>query len=179
MRARYFAIVAACTLLSGCAVGANYKRPELPLPASFRAPAPLPEPQAASLADLKWFEVFRDEALQELIRVALEENYDLRDAMTRVEQARANLGITRSNQGPQLDASNSVNFTRFSQGGAIPLPPGLSMHQNRDYVQAATSRLSFEIDLWGRLRLATEAARANLLNAEENRKVVVSTLVGE
>jgi outer membrane protein, multidrug efflux system len=179
MRASSFAIVAAYTLLSGCAVGANYKRPESPVPTSFRAPAPLPEPQAASLADLKWFEVFRDEALQELIRVALEQNYDLRDAMTRVEQARANLGITRSNQAPQLDASSSVNFTRISQGGSVPLPSGFSINQNRNYGQAGINLLSFEIDLWGRLRYATEAARANLLNAEENRKVVVSTLVSE
>ena len=62
MRASYLAIVAAHVLLSGCAVGPKYKRPELPVPTSFRAPEPLPEPQAASLADLKWFEVFRDEA---------------------------------------------------------------------------------------------------------------------
>jgi len=178
MHASYFAIVAACTLLSGCA-GPNYKRPELPVPTSFRAPGPLPEPQAASLADLKWFEVFRDEALQELIRVALAQNYDLRDAVTRVEQAGANLGITRSNQAPQLDASSSVNVTRFSKGGSVPLPSGFSINQNRNYGQAGINLLSFEIDLWGRLRRATEAARANLLNAEENRNVVISTLVSE
>jgi multidrug efflux system outer membrane protein len=179
MRASYFAIVAASALLSGCAVGPNYKRPELPVPTSFRAPEPLPEPQAASLADLKWFEVFRDEALQELIRVALAQNYDLRDAVTRVEQAQANLGITRSNQAPQLDASTSVNVTRFSRGGSVPLPSGVSIDPNRNYGQAGVSLLSFEIDLWGRLRRATEAARANLLNAEESRKVVVSTLVSD
>src|SRR6476469_3345648 len=103
MRARYFAVAAAAAMLAGCAVGPNYKRPQVGVPANFRAPAPLPEPQAASLADLKWFEVFHDEALQSLIRVALEQNYDLRDAVTRVEQARANLGITRSNQFPQVD----------------------------------------------------------------------------
>ena len=179
MRASYLAIVAAYALLSGCAVGPKYKRPELPVPTSFRAPEPLPEPQAASLADLKWFEVFRDQALQELIRVALSQNYDLRDAVTRVEQARANLGITRSNQAPQLDASGSFNSTRLSQGGSVPLPSGFSINQNRNYGQAGINLLSFEIDLWGRLRRATEAARANLLNAEENRKVVVSTLVNE
>ena len=116
MRASYLAIVAAHALLGGCAVGPKYKRPELPVPTNFRAPEPLPEPQAASLADLKWFEVFRDQALQELIRVALSQNYDLRDAVTRVEQARANLGITRSNHAPQLDASGSFNSTRLSQG---------------------------------------------------------------
>jgi NodT family efflux transporter outer membrane factor (OMF) lipoprotein len=179
MRASCLAIVAAYVLLSGCAVGPNYSRPALPVPVSFRAPDPLPEPQAASLADLKWFEVFRDQGLQDLIRAALLQNYDLRDAVTRVEQARANLGITRSNQVPQLDASGSLNVTRTSQGGAVPLPSGFSINQNRNYGQAAINLLSFEIDLWGRLRRATEAARANLLNAEENRKAVVSTLVSE
>jgi multidrug efflux system outer membrane protein len=179
MRASYLAMVAAYALLSGCAIGPNYKRPELPVPTSFRAPDPLPEPRAASLADLAWFEIFRDQGLQELIRVALSQNYDLRDAVTRVEQARANLGITRSNQVPQLDASGSLNVTRSSQSGSVPLPSGFSINQNRNYGQAAINLLSFEIDLWGRLRRATEAARANLLNAEENRKAVVSTLVSE
>ena len=70
-------------------------------PATFRAPTAQPTPEAASLADLKWFEVFKDEKLQELMRTALVQNYDLRDAVARVEEARANLGITRSNQFPQ------------------------------------------------------------------------------
>src|SRR5579864_3756873 len=112
MRASYSAIAAAAVLLTGCMVGPNFKRPQVAVPANFRAPAPLPEPQAASLADLKWFEVFHDEALQSLIRVALEQNYDLRDAVTRVEQARANLGITRSNQFPQVDASGALEIGR-------------------------------------------------------------------
>src|SRR5215472_9446650 len=105
MRASYIAIAAAAALLTGCMVGPNYKRPQVAIPANFRAPAPLPEPQAASLADLKWFEVFHDEQLQELIRLALEQNYDLRDAVARVDEARANFGITRSNQLPQVNAS--------------------------------------------------------------------------
>ncbi|SPF46161.1 Outer membrane protein OprM [Candidatus Sulfopaludibacter sp. SbA4] len=179
MRASYLAIAAASALLTGCMVGPNYKRPQVAVPANFRAPAPLPEPQAASLADLNWFEVFHDEALQGLIRVALEQNYDLRDAVTRVEQARANLGITRSNQLPQVDASGSFNVTRSSRNGAIALPASIPFAQERNYGQAGLNLLSFELDLWGRLRRATEAARANLLNAEENRKAVVSTLVSE
>src|SRR5215831_16621622 len=77
-----------------------------------------------------------------------------------------------------LHASQSP-FTRFSQGGSVPLPSGFSINQNRNYGRAGVNLLSFEIDLWGRLRRATEAARANLLNAEENRKVMVSTLVSE
>src|SRR5215469_77221 len=179
MRASYLAIGAAAALLTGCAVGPNYQRPEVPLPTSFRAPVPLPENQAASLADLKWFEVFRDEQLQELIRVALVQNYDLLDAVTRVEQARANVGITRSNQLPQVNATADLEVTRLSRNGSFPLPQSFVTNQNRNWGQAGLSLLSFEIDIWGRLRRQTEAARANLLNAEENRKAVVSTLVSE
>jgi multidrug efflux system outer membrane protein len=147
--------------------------------AAFRAPSPLPEAQAASLADLKWFEVFHDVELQRLVRVALVQNYDLLDAMARVQEARANLGIARSNQLPQLDAANSLEFTRLSRNGQFPLPQSFVASQNRNWGQASLNLLSFEIDLWGRLRRATEAARANLLNAEENRKAVVSTLVSD
>jgi multidrug efflux system outer membrane protein len=139
----------------------------------------MPELQAASLADLKWFEVFHDDKLQQLVRVALEQNYDLLDASARVQEARANLGITRSNQLPQLDASGSLEFTRLSRDGQFPLPQSFVSGQNRNWGQATLNLLSFEVDLWGRLRRSTEAARANLLNAEENRKAVVSTLVSD
>jgi multidrug efflux system outer membrane protein len=149
------------------------------VPSNFRAPVPLPEPQAASLADLKWFEVFHDDKLQELIRVALVENYDLLDAVARVQEARANLGIVHSNQLPQVDASGALEFTRLSRDGQFPLPASFVTTQNRNWGQATLNLLSFEVDLWGRIRRATEAARANLLNAEENRKSVVSTLVSE
>jgi multidrug efflux system outer membrane protein len=139
----------------------------------------LPPPQAASLADLKWFEIFKDEKLQELTHTALVQNYDLRDAVARVQQARANLGITRSNQFPQFDASAAVNITRLSRDGQTPLPVSFVQQQNRTWGEASLNLLSFEVDIWGRLRRATEAARADLLNAEENRKAVVTTLVSD
>jgi multidrug efflux system outer membrane protein len=149
------------------------------IPENFRAPSPLPAPQAASLADLKWFEVFQDPQLQQLIRTALEHNYDLRDAVARVEEARANLGITRSNQFPQFGASGAVEINRLSRDGATPVPAALLPSQNRNFGEAALQLLSFEVDIWGRLRRATEAARANLLGADENRKAVVTTLVSD
>jgi outer membrane protein, multidrug efflux system len=93
--------------------------------------------------------------------------------------AEANLGITRSDQFPQVSASGDVNFTRLSRNGAFPLPPDLVPSQNRNWGQAQLNLLSFEVDLWGRLRRATEAARASLLSAEENRKAVVTTLVSD
>lgn len=176
---RRICLAACCTLLAGCTVGPNYKRPAVDVPASFRAPAPLPPSEAASLADEKWFEVFKDDELQALIRKALVANYDLRDAATRVEAARASLGITRSYQYPNFGATGNVDIDRLSRNGAEPLPPELLSNTNRNFGSAFLQLLSFEIDIWGRLRRATEAARANLLSAEENRKAVVTTLVSD
>lgn len=179
MRYSLVAIPLAAGLLTSCAVGPNYVRPTVQVPANFRAPDPLPPPQAASLADLKWFEVFKDEKLQELMRTALQQNYDLRDAVARVEEARANLGVTRSNQFPQAGANGALEITRLSRDGQTPLPTYFVPNQNRNWGQATLNLLSFEVDIWGRLRRSTEAARANLLNAEENRKAVVTTLVSD
>jgi NodT family efflux transporter outer membrane factor (OMF) lipoprotein len=178
MRGRTLPILIA-GLMAGCMVGPNYKRPVTAVPQSFRAPEPLPPAEAASLADLKWFEVFKDEKLQDLIRSALDRNYDLRDAVARVDEARASLGITRSNQLPNFGAGGSVEINRVSRDGATPIPPLLLPSQNRNFGTAALQLLSFEIDIWGRLRRATEAARANLLSAEETRKAVVTTLVSD
>ncbi|HLI82329.1 MAG TPA: efflux transporter outer membrane subunit [Bryobacteraceae bacterium] len=166
-------------LLAGCTVGPNYQRPKVAIPETFRAPSPLPAPEAASLADLKWFEVFRDPQLQSLIRAALAQNYDLRDAVARIEEARANLGVTRSNQFPQASASGALEVTRLSRNGAFPLPSSFVASQNRNWGQAGLNLLSFQIDLFGQLRRATEAARANLLNAEWNQKTVVTTVVSQ
>jgi multidrug efflux system outer membrane protein len=179
MNYRTTVLLIAAGWMTGCTVGPNYHRPAVQVPQTFRAPDPLPAPQATSLADLKWWDVFKDEKLQDLIRAALAANYDLRDAMARVEEARASLGVTRSNQFPQVGASGGLEFTRLSRGGQTPLPVSFQPSQNRNFGEAALSLLSFEVDIWGRLRRATEAARANLLSAEENRKAVVTTLVSD
>ena len=178
MRSTMLAVTAAIAL-TGCTVGPNYQRPALKTPDHFRAPDPLPPQQATSLADLKWFDVFKDEKLQELIRTALSANYDLRDAVVRVDAARASLSVTRSNQFPQLGASGAVEFNRLSRDGQTPLPSSFLHDQNRTFGEATLNLLSFEVDIWGRLRRATEAARANLLSADENRKAVVVTLVSD
>lgn len=179
MRTRTLLILAAL-ISGGCAVGPKYRRPDSLAPAAFRAPEPLlPQQQAASFANLKWFEVFQDPVLHDLIRMALQRNYDLRDAVARVEEARANLGISRSNQLPSVGVGASLDINRLSRGGATPLRPQLLPSQNRNFGTAALELLSFEIDIWGRLRLETEAARASLLGAEETRRAVVSTLVSD
>jgi multidrug efflux system outer membrane protein len=160
-------------------VGPNYARPSVAVPQTFRAPEPLPAPQAASFANLKWFEIFKDEKLQDLIHTGLAQNYDLRDAVARVEAARASLGITRSAQFPNFGASGAVEINRLSRDGATPLPPSIISSQNRNFGEGSLGRLSFEVDLWGKLRRATEAARASLLSADENRKAVITTLVSD
>jgi len=169
----------AAGLLTSCAVGPDYHRPAVQTPPAFRAPTSQPTPEAASLADLKWWEVFKDEKLQELIRTSLVENYDLRDAVARVEAARANLGITRSQQFPNAEVGGDLTTVRLSRNGQLPLPVSFVPSQNRTFGEVTLNLLSFELDIWGRLRRATEAARANLLGAEENRKAVVTTLVSD
>lgn len=175
-RALSAAVAIACV---GCTVGPDYKRPTLSVPANFRAPDPLSVAQGDSLANLKWFEVFKDEKLQELIRAALTSNFDLRDAVARVEEARAGLGIARSYQFPNFGASGNVQINRLSRDGETPLPPEFLPSQNRNFGEATVGLLSYEVDIWGKLRRATEAARASLLSAEEYRKAVITTLISD
>ncbi|MGA2113163.1 MAG: efflux transporter outer membrane subunit [Bryobacteraceae bacterium] len=176
---RHILVIGIVCISTACTVGPNYRRPSLATPQSFRVPDPLPPGQAESFADLKWFEVFKDEQLQSLIRQALQRNYDLRDAVARVEEARASLGITRSDQFPSFAVGAAAEINRVSRDGATPIPPELLSSQNRNFGTAALQLLSFEVDIWGKLRRATEAARANLLSADENRKAVVTTLVSD
>jgi outer membrane protein, multidrug efflux system len=163
------------SLVAGCTVGPKYSKPVVKTPDVFRGTDPNAAPDPASLADSKWFELFNDPQLQELIRTALVQNYDLRAAVARVDAARANLGITRSDQFPTLESGDQATSLRRSANGAFPLPPGTP--QNRTFATVMVNLLSFEIDVWGRLRRATEAARANLLATDETRKAVITTLV--
>src|SRR5206468_727126 len=121
----------------------------------------------------------KDDRLQDLIRTALVQNYDLRTAVANVEAERAVLGVTQSNQYPNVVVGGDVRFTRLSRDGAFPLPATFVPSQNRNWGEAFLGLLSFEVDVWGRLRRATEAALANLLSAEENRKVVMTTLIAD
>lgn len=166
-------------LLSGCLVGPNYRRPVVNAPRTFRGATTTSASESASLADLKWFEVFKDAQLQELIKTALARNYDLLSAVARVEQARAALNISRSNLYPSLAVGATISTNRPSRNGSLPLSPTFVPHPNRTFGEVALELVSFEVDMWGRLRRANEAARANLLAAEEARKAVITTLVSE
>jgi multidrug efflux system outer membrane protein len=180
MKKRASGAAALLMLLGGCMVGPDYQRPPVTAPGVFRGfPTPT-APDARSIADLKWFEVFSDEQLQELIRTALVQNYDLRDAIARVDAARANLGITRSNQFPNFGFGAEVPSTELSTNGQFTIPKGSSVFsRQRTYGEVSFNLLSFEVDIWGRLRRATEAARAELLATDWNRKTVITTLVSD
>jgi multidrug efflux system outer membrane protein len=178
MKTKWIAMMLIAGLLIGCrTVGPNYSRPLVKTPDAFRGADAPPSLDAGSLADLKWFEVFKDEQLQKLINEALESNYDLRAAVTRVDAARANVGITRADQLPNIGVNSNLTESRTSVNGSFPLPPGFE--QRRTFGGVALSLLTFEADVWGRLRSATKAARADLLATEENRRTVVTTLVSD
>jgi NodT family efflux transporter outer membrane factor (OMF) lipoprotein len=171
--------VVAAALAASCTVGPNYKRPVIQAPSSFRGDVPAPGGQAgsASLAEMKWFELFRDETLTQLVNVALQQNFDLRIAAERVLQARALFRITRADQFPSLDGSVDLNTSRFSREGANrAIPPGVS--RDVSYTQVGFS-LGWELDVWGRLRRLSESARAQYLATEEAQRGVITTLVGD
>jgi NodT family efflux transporter outer membrane factor (OMF) lipoprotein len=176
VRRQFFAAATMIILLNGCAVGPDYQRPPVTAPAVFRG-SPTPTPDAQSIADLKWFEVFQDEQLQELIRVALVQNYDLRDAVARVDAARANLGITQADQYPNFGVGADVTSVEQSRQGEFTIPKGTS--RQRTFGTVFLNLFTFEIDIWGRLRRATESARAQLLATDWNRKAVITTLVSD
>ncbi|MGC2401533.1 MAG: TolC family protein, partial [Acidobacteriaceae bacterium] len=158
-----------CGLLAGCMVGPNYHRPAVQTPAVYRdlSPNPQLQAQAASYADLPWWQVFKDPKLQELIRVALKQNYDLQLATERIVAARAELVITRSSLFPQVQGN--ANFS----GGKD------NTFQNTYNFLTLTTDAAFQLDFFGRLRRATQASRAQLLATEDARQTVILTLVSD
>ncbi len=164
-----FAAISASTVMIGCMVGPNYHRPAVPTPGVYRdlSDDSQAQGQAASFADLHWWQVFQDPRLQELIRTALKENYDLQLATERISAARAQVTITRSSLFPQVQANS--NFV----GGKDPTS------QSTYNILELTADAAFQLDLFGRLRRATEASRAQLLATEDARDTVVLTLVSD
>jgi multidrug efflux system outer membrane protein len=167
----FMALASILLLLAGCAVGPNYKRPATDVPTAYRGlpPDQTAQSESASLGDQKWWEVFQDEQLQQLIRTALQQNYDVRIAATRILEAEAVLGITRADQLPTVAGGASTANQRTPRSRVIPP------------IESSPSQVSlsfvWELDFWGRYRRATEAARANLLASQWARQEVISTLV--
>jgi outer membrane protein, multidrug efflux system len=162
-------MLAGCALAAGCAVGPNYHRPAVQTPATFRdvnGNQPV-DAQTASYADLPWWQVFQDPQLQELIRTALKQNYDLQIATERINAARAEVVVTRSSLFPQV--SGNGNFT----GGKE------NTFQTRYNFLTLTADAAFQLDFFGKLRRATEASRAQLLATQDAKQTVTLTLVSD
>ena len=171
--ARLFPVVfyAAGLVLTGCAVGPNYKRPNVDVPATYRGTADVDaaKPSSASLGDQKWWDVFQDPQLQKLIRTALQQNYDVRIAAARVLEAQAQVGITRAGQFPTLNAGAGITNLRDPAIGPIPA--------YELTLGGVSATAAWDLDFWGKYRRASEAARAQLLASEWARQEVNATLV--
>lgn len=155
-------------VLAGCAVGPDYKRPEVARPPAFREDA---SGKTNSLGDLPWWQLFNDAQLQSLIRIALTNNYDIRIAATRVEQARQVLAENRAGYFPQVSYLGTVGVGKNAiEGNAFP---GSSQTQWWEGI----ANVSWEVDVWGKIRRMNEAARAQYLSTEEARTNVMITLI--
>lgn len=167
---------AACLLaalaVTGCVSGPNYRRPAIETPEFHRGV--LTPSEAASLADRPWWEVFPDDALKTLLDESVRNNYDLRIAVARMEEFRARAGVARSEFYPQVQYSGGILHGRqsdFAPGGAANSPTGTVFQVNLG--------LSWEIDLWGRVRRLSEAALAQYLATDEARRGVLLSVVSE
>ena len=163
-----FAVALALLVAAGCAVGPDYHRPRTGVPAAYRFdPNPVPE----SFGDQGWWEIYQDPLLLELIAAALANNYDVRIAAARVDEARAMLGTARLQQLPQVSIAGGGQRARSS---AFELTPGEPAILNFFQLQGS---LSYEVDFWGKYRRASEAARAQLLASRYSHDDVAAGLV--
>src|SRR6202162_2413539 len=155
--------------LAGCMVGPKYHGPAVQTPAAYRdlAEDAQLQSQTASYADLPWWQVFQDPQLQELIRTAIKQNYDLQIATERINSSRAQVAITRSNLFPQVQGNG--DFSGGKEGN----------FQTKSNFLNLTADAAFQLDLFGKLRRATEASRAGLLATEDARQTVILTLVSD
>ena len=156
--------------LAGCAVGPNYKRPAVSVPTDYRAATPSPAAPVSSLGNENWWQVYQDPVLVQLIHTALQQNYDVRIAATRVLEAQAQVGITRADQLPSAGVGAGV----FSEGN-----PKVSNLFPAYEVNGGQLNLSviWNLDFWGKYRRQTEASRAQLLATEWGQRAVISSLV--
>jgi len=155
--------------LSGCAVGPDYERPQVESPDKWR----VDYAAAAEITNMRWWEQFEDPALNELIDIALKENWDVRIAAARVEEFAARVDMAFSEFLPQVDYQGG-GFRRRISPDDPNIANSIDRTANRYY---GVANLNWELDLWGRIRRSNEAARAELLAQEENRRTVILSLV--
>jgi len=157
-------------LLAGCAVGPNYKRPTVNLPTDYRAAIPAQTAEAASLGNEKWWDVYQDPVLAQLIHTAIQQNYDVRIAATRVLEAQAQVGITRANQSPS--ASVGAGISSQQNAKVSNLFPAYQVNEGQ-----LNLSVIWNLDFWGKYRRQTEEARAQLLATKWGQQAVISSLV--
>ena len=157
-------------VLTGCAIGPDYKRPTIDTPAAWR----VEEKEAQDKANTAWWHQFEDDVLNGLIDEALKQNNDLRIATSRVDEYVGRFWVGRSGLFPQIGAYGYATQDRASERSATPIPS--TMKNPVENYQAGFSG-SWEIDIWGKLRRATEASKADLLSTEEARQAVILSLV--
>jgi multidrug efflux system outer membrane protein len=159
-------------ILAGCTrtLHPKYLRPAVDLPTTYRDQSPQDNP-ANSFGDAKWWEVFQDQTLQDLLRIAIEKNYDVRIAASRIIQAQAQLGIVRADQFPVVSGGAGVTSLRSAKNKLQP-----AYHLNAQQIDVSAG---WQVDFWGQFRSATEAARAQLVATEWGRRAVLSTLVAD
>lgn len=162
--------VALSSFLAACAVGPDYKRPDVEAPPKYR----FEDAQARDTANTAWWTQFGDRELERLIGISLAENKDVLIAAARVEEYYGRYGVQRGQQFPQVGVQAQGGSQQASRVGTPPIPAPTSVTSDFYSVDLG---VSFEIDLWGRLRRGTEAARADLLAVEENRRTVILSLV--
>lgn len=166
MRA-HLALIIMPAALAACSIGPEYKRPDVDVPGTFRTQEGTPAPN--SVADLAWWDVYQDKTLQQLLKTALEQNRDVKISAARIAEARAQVGVSRLAQYPQVDVALGVQRGRVFQSGEH-VTGGLF---------TAEAQMSFEVDLWRRLASLSDAARANLLATEYARHAVQVSLVSD
>jgi multidrug efflux system outer membrane protein len=165
-----FAFLPLLVLLAGCAVGPNYKRPAVNVPTDYRGAAPAQAATTASIGNEKWWDVYQDPVLTQLIHTALQQNYDVRIAAARVLEAQAQVGITRANQFPSASVGAGVSSQQNAK---------VSNLSAANQVNTGQLNLSviWNLDFWGKYRRQTEEARAQLLATQWGQQAVISSLV--
>lgn len=159
-------------MLAGCAIGPDYKRPEINAPAAFRGQTEVPG--SKSLAELEWWELYRDPVLEKLIKTALQQNYDVKIAVARVEEFRAQVGVANLGSIPVVSVAGTASRSRVSGVGPTPLPAGTPLIRS---TYNGELDVSYEVDLWRRIANLSAAARADLLATEYARDTARVTVV--
>jgi multidrug efflux system outer membrane protein len=177
--ARRLTAVLLAALATGCALGPNYQRPAVPTPPTWRE---IPVAEAESLANTGWWTLYEDPQLQELIKIALVENKDLKIAVERIEEARARYGFAKADLWPKVDLGGTAGRLKFSEGSLVHTPDGDTGTAGVDTersIYAVSADVSWELDFFGRIRRTTEAQRALLLGTQEARRSAVLALVAD